>query len=299
MNTENSSSKVIVYKSYLEEFRMFKKEQIETVLTDGPWIIPTTDSDFWIPGMGFSKHKGMITGGYIGNNIPFGFFSKPRQNLSLAIDEADKTELVRARGVNTPPVVAVMDYTHGSNAGALVVTHALYNVEPLSAKDLTFQTLDSRANRPWDFLKFNLKAIAKMQELGVGSGDMHTGNIGQEFTPYSPPRPIFFDFENANILDERLLHLKNSRLANKLTEEERQKIKIFEEGAVEDVAVFLAYLNYQGFPMSNQELLESTVKIYPRYRRERSFGVIRGLDFRMLLEEIYYNTPVDIKAKVA
>ncbi len=290
MAVEDLSSRVIVYGDYLSENSIFSSEQIVQMLTQEPWVVPTEDSDFWLPGMGKSRHKGMATGSYI-NGIPFGFFAKPRADLSIALDEIDKIRIARSRQINTPPVIAAID----SGDRAFIITHLMYNVEPLSSLDLTFQDVDPRVYNPASFLTHNIRAIAHAAEVGVDNNDLHLGNLGRELNTNFTPRAIFFDFETANVLNRDLLDRKRlDPLGATFTAEEVAQLDIFEEQAVGDIATFCAHLKYKKFPMNDNELLKRVNDIYPKLRGY-SYGVFRGDHFNHLLEDIYYNTPVDVK----
>lgn len=293
MEAEKSGANIIVSKAFLKDNPQFTQAQIERVLVEGPWVLPTTEPGFWISEMGGTRYRRPITAGiFIDTNKPLGIFVKPepKEPFLTAVNEFERSEIARARKINTPPMIAVLE----CHNVPYVVTQLLRNVRPLSSKDLAFLRVNSIRYSPEDYLRFHLLGIAAMHEHGVVHGDLTLNNIGRQYPEKSSEQNIFFDFENANVLGNNLLYRKHHK-QNNLSEEERSTLDQFEYEAVIDLATFLAHLNHAGFPIKGKELFWEVSASYARFRR-KSYGVKNELELRALLPEAYYRTILNIEA---
>jgi hypothetical protein len=282
-----SGIKVLTNKDYFKEHLQFSEDEVAIILTEEVWAVPSPESDFWISQIGPSKHRGVATGVHIGSER-FGIFVKPR-SLREARLEASSSEKARLRKVNTPPVVAIVSYPDN----ALLVTHLQQNAIPLSGLNLTFSGVDSRAYRPERFLKSTLEAVAGMHNSGVVHNDLYLGNIGIQYHEEAREEVIFFDFEDANILGDNLLYKRYQR-QTRLSAKEKATLERFESMAMEDLVYLLANFNFRnGFPMTNEDLIDKAMEVYPAFRHP-SYGVKDESDFRRALPDIYWNTVIHI-----
>ena len=108
MEIEAGNWKIILSQKFLRDNSNLTKTQIEKGIIEGPWFLPTLNSNHWLSGMGTTGHRAMPCGCCI-NGQTIDIFAKPHDNFYLALTEFDNSEIARLRGVNVPPVLAVID----------------------------------------------------------------------------------------------------------------------------------------------------------------------------------------------
>lgn len=283
---------VIVSPTYLKERPSINRRHISDRLLESPWSLPILDSNQWIPGMGTTGHKAMPTAAAIGRNgRNVDLFVKPFDDVFLAGLEFRNNEVVYKRGINIPPLVALI--MMGENA--ILVGRLLHNVEPLSVRDLTYKTVDPRVHTPGDMLEFFTGSIAFMHNQGIVHGDLHTGNLGYQYQEDRIPKPVFFDFESAFVLSDQ--DLMDNKAGSYKTEEQKKRLKFFGEQAVVDLATFAANLRFHGFPIRKYELLEEISRLYFE-KRIPALDAVEGENFTRLLREKYEAMMRSLKAAV-
>ena len=261
MEVESGNWKIIISQRFLRDNSNLTKPQIEKGIIEGPWFLPTINSNHWLPGIGTTGHRAMPCGCCI-NGQTIDIFAKPHDNFYLAFTEFDNSEIARLRGVNVPPVVAVVDM----GDEAMLISELVHEAEPLSVRALNFRATDPRVYTPRDFLEVFISSIAKMHSSGIVHNDLHPGNLGHQFSSSHPPEAIFFDFEYANVLKDYDLICKNNGVWH--TDIQRQEAERFEREAIGDLGTFTAFLRFRDFPIRKRALLREVDEIYHTYRSE-------------------------------
>lgn len=261
MEVEAGKWKIIISRSFLRDKSSLSKAQIEKGIIEGPWFPPTLNSNHWLSGMGTTGHRAMPCGCCIDGQI-IDIFAKPHDNFYLAFTEFDNIEIARLRGLNVPPVLAVVDM----GDEAILISELVHNAEPLSVRTLNFRTTDPRVYTPHEFLEVFIRSIAKMHENGIVHNDLHPGNLGHQFSSKHPPEAIFFDLEYANVLRDFDLICKNNGVW--YTDIQRKEAERFEREAIGDLGTFTAFLRLKDFPLRKRALLRVVDEIYHTYRAE-------------------------------
>lgn len=275
---------VAISSAFARDFPGVNKAQLRDSLLTGEWIIPRSDSDFWLPWMGTTGHKAMPTAIKL-KEQEVGIFAKPfvgGVEQELAIREFYNSETAFRRGINLPRMVALMKDEDFS----LLICMLDRTVEPFSSKDLTFKITDSRVYQPLDFLNQVVGSISEMHNQGIIHGDLHLGNCGHQFHSENPPRIIFFDFETSTVLsDDDLMCKKQQDIKSNA---QRMRLKRFEAETPDDLAIFLANLRFYNFPLNERVLLEVGSKVYID-ARQSSYGLMDGEQFQQQTETAYRN----------
>lgn len=259
-------------------------EQIKKGLVQGPWFLPTLDSNYWIPGMGTTAHKSMPSA------IPVHYnengevvkvlevFIKPFElsEWYLAENEFQNSKKAIMRGINTPTLIALVKTSHN----ALLLCDLLHDVSPLSAWNLDYKRNDPRVYNPRDLLRNFVKAIANIHNQGILHGDLHLGNTGYQFQKLSTPKIIFFDLETSYVLSDSDLSCKNDGIC--FTSEQKRRIEIFEEDVAIDLADFIADLRFSGLTLRKSEIIKDMLEAYRSYRIP-SLGILAEREFKKRL----------------
>lgn len=277
-HAENPCWEVVISPRFMRDHPELTKDRVQEGLMLSEWFLPVLESNQWIPGMGTTAHKAMPTAFAVGveNRKIIDVLVKPFDNPHLTKREFTATEIAYSRGINVPPMVALIDM----GEKALLVGELAHDVEPLSAKSLDYKLTDPRVYNPHDFLEDFVRSIAMMHNEGITHGDLHLGNIGHQFFKDRTPKPIFFDLETAIVLGGHELICKNGGYF--IDQEQRRKMLNFELEAVADLGTFTAYLRHHNFPIPRGKLLTEGTEIYRAYRTP-SFGLIEGNDFKARL----------------
>lgn len=280
MQTEQVNWEIKFNRRYLQAHAELSEDLLRQELSSGIWARPRLGSEYMIVGMGTTNHQAMPTGFSL-NGYKVGIIAKPFDEQYLAQREYESTQIATQRGINVPPVIALM--TMGDKA--LVVTELIHSAEPLSARSLDYKASNLRVYNPSELLEDFVGGIASdLHNAGVVEGDLHLGNLGHQFLDDQPPKRIYFDFEGAFILgDEDLLCKREGRWH---TVDQKARIETFERLAVEEVGFFIANLRYRGFPLKRAKLIRETAEIYSG-NRDESIGVLRGRRLSRVLSNIY------------
>lgn len=281
MNYEVEGVKVNIHHNFLSNNPTLKGRQLAEGLVKGSWMLPRLESGQWVAGMGTTAHKAMPTAfAPNGQDSMINIFAKPFNDHFLAEQEYKNTMIAFDRGLNVPPVVALIDFGDSQ----FLVSQLFHTAEPLSARNLTFKLNDPRVYNPHDFLVDTAISIADMHNRGIVHGDLHPGNMGHQFQLGLPPKIIFFDLETADILTDDQLRKKNQGYWQ--ADSEVGRAKLFEGRAAVDLGTFLASIRFNGFPMRRKDILNEAADFYYPHRVV-SLGFPNRMEFRQLLTSGY------------
>lgn len=268
--------------NFLNTFPGANREQLELALQNSQLVEAQLKNNHWIPGMGPTFHGALPLGIQIpGYKKPeISVVMKPVSDYYAAEQEFLNLEIIRRRGLNVPPSIAVLRV---DDAGILV-TQLVHTAQPLSARDLSYSHHHPSVYTPSHLLEDFGSGIANMHNLGAVHEDLHLGNLGHDFRVDSRPQIIFFDFESSTILSNDELMLKNAGSTRSLREV--AKFERFERDAIYDLARFASSLHLAGFPLRRGELLDQLVSSYTQ-SRTKSYGFTNGKRTRRLLGEFY------------
>lgn len=278
---EDFESAIFVSRDFEQRFPGVSKDDFRESILDGFWPLPRLGSSHYIKGMGTTQHRVLPTSITVrGSGEPIDVLAKPFDEVYSAENEFTNTELARRRGVNVPPMIALIVGSEYS----LVLSQLIHNTEALSQRRLDFKLSDPRIYTPRDFLEDFVGSIGEMHELGVVHGDIHIGNVGLQYLEQSPPQVIFFDFETSTVLDQYDLGYRGGDMY--IPEERRARIELFENQAVTDLATFAANLWCNDFPMRKRCLLTDVAEVYQQKRGTSSL-MLRGKRFYTQLAKEY------------
>jgi hypothetical protein len=248
----------LVNKDFFNSFPGTTKDDLEQALHASTTSEATLQSNHWIPGMGSTFNGARAIGLTIPGFFPreLSVFIKPTEYYHLAEREFINTQVLRRRGLNVPPAIALIR----NGESGLLVNRLLHSVLPLSARDLSYKYHHPSIYTPKDLVTNFVAEIGNMHSKGATHNDLHLGNIGHEFQKTHPPRVIFFDFETGSILSDPDLYRKNS--GEQVNTDLALKFYHFEKEAIEDLAMFLVYLKERGLPQRRGELLDHAVQVY-------------------------------------
>lgn len=278
---EDFEGAIFVSRDFEQRFPGVSSDDFRDSILDGFWPLPVPGSRHYIKGMGTTQHQALPTSITVrGSGERIDVLAKPFDEAYSAENEFTNTELARRRGVNVPPMVALIVGSKYS----LVLSQLMNNTEALSQRRLDFKLSDPRIYNPRDFLEDFVGSIGNMHELGVVHGDIHIGNVGLEYLNQNPPRVIFFDFETSTVLDQYDLGYRDGDIY--IPDERRTRVELFENQTVVDLANFAANLWCNDFPMRKRCLLTDIAEIYQQTRGTSSL-MFRGKRFYTQLAREY------------
>ncbi|OGE25764.1 hypothetical protein A3C32_03230 [Candidatus Daviesbacteria bacterium RIFCSPHIGHO2_02_FULL_41_14] len=218
-----------------------------------------THARSWLSGIGTTAHKAMPTSVRVDSGrtvVPIDVLAKHfsgNEGGVLADREFRNTETAISRGVNVPPPLALITL---GNTDSFLLTALMRSVQPLSLKRIDYKITDLRVFPPDELLNFYLNAIAEMHDCGVVHGDLHLGNIGDQFSEEESIRPIFFDLETSTILADDDFRWKRFHTGYGYGQERQARFDGFETAAARDVGTFwLIYITLD-FHIKEESLLQ-------------------------------------------
>lgn len=296
MRLEGNLEEIRINKTFLGLNPEITEEQIRNGVVQGPWFLPTLESNYWIPGMGTTAHKAMPSAiplqytedGKVAKALEV--FIKPfsLNEWYLAENEFFNSKRALRRNINTPTVIALVK----TNQTVFLLGELLHDVFPLGAWNLDYKRNDSRVYSPRDLLRNFIMAIAHLHNQGILHGDLHLGNTGYQFHKSKIPEIIFFDLETSHVLTDNDLSCKNDGIC--LTLDQKRRIEIFEEDVAIDLADFIANLRYGGLTLKKREIVDEVIKVYRGYRKP-SLGILEEKDFNKRLLASYMQTMRSLK----